>query len=147
MKSCASSVTSSARRQPSWPAVQTRVSRVISPSAAIRPSRAFENGPRVSPPSAMCQTCSTGGGGGGAACAAVGRGPQGPCAIWLAIAMPMPMPSPAPIPPPPFGFAAAAVIASAAEYWVNLPRSPAIPMEVRLSSAASTAGGRDTFSM
>jgi hypothetical protein len=49
--------------------------------------------------------------------------------------------------PPPAGFAAAEVIASAAEYWVNRPRSPASPIEVRLSSAASTAGGSEMFSI
>jgi hypothetical protein len=43
--------------------------------------------------------------------------------------------------------AAAACIASAAEYWVNLFRSPTTPIEVRLSSASSTAGGSEMFSM
>ena len=51
------------------------------------------------------------------------------------------------MPPSPPGFEAARVIASAAENWVNRPRSPTIPMEVRLSSTSSTAGGREMFSM
>ncbi|SLN68781.1 hypothetical protein ROJ8625_03578 [Roseivivax jejudonensis] len=42
VKSCASSVTSPAAFHPSWPAVQTSVSRASWPSCAMRPSRALE---------------------------------------------------------------------------------------------------------
>ncbi len=51
------------------------------------------------------------------------------------------------MPSPPLGLDAAAVIASAVEYWVNLPKSPAMPIDVRLSKAASTASGKLMFSM
>ena len=77
----------------------------------------------------------------------VGDAPQGPACICVAIAMPIPMPRPAPMPPPPFGLDAAAVIASNVEYCMKLPRSPAIPIDVRLSKAASTAGGKLMFSI
>jgi hypothetical protein len=40
-----------------------------------------------------------------------------------------------------------ACIASAAFHWVYLFRSPATPIDVRLSSASSTAGGSEMFSM
>ena len=42
VNNCASSATSSARCQPSCPGVQTKLSRVIAPSVAMRPNRALE---------------------------------------------------------------------------------------------------------
>jgi hypothetical protein len=64
-----------------------------------------------------------------------------------AIAMPMPIPMPAAMPPPPPGFSADLVIASAALKSVYLERSPAIEVEVRLSSTFSTSSGSEMFSM
>ncbi len=65
VNNCANSDTSSARFQPSWPWVQTMLSRLIALSVTLRPMAALENGPVTSPATAICQTCSTGGGGGG----------------------------------------------------------------------------------
>ena len=60
--------------------------------------------------------------------------------------MAMPMPAPIPAPMPESGVPAALAIASAAANCVYLPRSPTIPIEVRLSITSSTAGGREMFS-
>ena len=56
----------------------------------------------------------------------------------------MPMPMAAPMPE--FGVSAAARIASACWNWAYFPRSPTMPMLVRLSSTASTSLGSEMFS-
>ncbi|CAM4488775.1 Secreted protein [Achromobacter aegrifaciens] len=50
------------------------------------------------------------------------------------------------MPAMPPSFCAAIGMAVAVWYWVNLPRSPAIPMEIRVSSAFCSSSGSDTFS-
>ncbi len=105
------------------------------------------NGPLVAPFSARCQARAAGGaggggGGGGAAADAPGAAPQGP--MFCPMAMPIPAAMPAPIIPP--APEAGLASASAALNCMYFDRSPATPIEVRLSNTFSTSSGRLMFS-
>ncbi|KAG1276219.1 hypothetical protein G6F64_014817 [Rhizopus arrhizus] len=63
--------------------------------------------------------------------------------VWARAA---PAARPAPMPAMPPSFCAANGIDVAVWYWVNLPRSPAMPIEIRVSSAFCSSSGNDTFS-
>src|SRR5690606_26606048 len=134
------------------PACPARESRVTSPARTRAPRSATLPGPACVPPTAQYQgdpaPGSGGGPAGGAAGAAAGwaGAPRDCASCWpMAAPMPIPAPSPSPSPAPP-GFAAAASIAFAAWNFVYWSRFPTTAICVRLSSAASTSGGNETFS-
>ena len=114
---------------------------MIAPADTWPASPFRSNGPCRWPLIPAYHWFSVGSGGGPAAGGAAGAIDA---AARCPIAMPSPTPSPSPAPP---GLLAAASIALAAWNFVYWSRLPTMPIWVRRSSAASTSGGTEMFSM
>ena len=130
------------------PCFHTSVPAVRPPLRTWAASAPRSNGPCCWPPTPTYH-CSCGGNGGGPAGVAAGAGacpaPPRLAAICWPTASPTPRPIPSLAPPP--GLLAASWIALAVWNLVYWSRLPAMPIEVRLSSIASTSGGTEMFSM